>query len=512
MSIDVKNQIQVRSHGLIKFGEKPKSEEHTEQTPDEEKSNAAKWMIGLTASAALVIGGLWAAKHGHLGEGAQKAVKKLFGEASEAASNAKKPTETTSTESVDLPDEEQVFGLISHKDVRRFIKNPEITFDDLIKELEKAKVAFRKTNIAKEGDVPHIIVDSDSAKYAFRFNPEGSLTSITRKVSDVERRTYYFQNGRLSSIKNKVPASNVAGRNIPLEHIQEFGEKGQLIKQKIKADIDPLIKIDLENIEGVPNSFRSGAVSEFIDFFKFNYEKLPTPLKRAKFYPQVSGIEVNYKTAQYLTPRAGKYVNTKFVDIPQDIPTEELVRFYMASDSKFYQETVDKINVMRRIASRTIAGKAEYKEAGFSTADSIVKKMVPDDKIFKSNIAQELEENFSFTKEKADAIAKLLKEDMGSIENVTTEQLIEAYRMYSSKFKVFKIDKPELMTSAVKSIKECSVSDFLNILREISPQRYAKLEPETITKENLLKEIQTITGRPTIDENTKLFDILQDLT
>ena len=83
--INVQNKINFRAqNNNVISAQQTYENQVTEQPVDEEKSNAAKWMIGLTATAAIVVGGLWAAKKGHLGESAQKYANKLLGSAADA--------------------------------------------------------------------------------------------------------------------------------------------------------------------------------------------------------------------------------------------------------------------------------------------------------------------------------------------------------------------------------------------------------------------------------------------
>ena len=74
MSVDIQKQLDLHPYRDKNVVQKPvvQTQPQVQQPADEEKSNAAKWMIGLTATAAIVLGGLYAAKHGHLGKNAEK--------------------------------------------------------------------------------------------------------------------------------------------------------------------------------------------------------------------------------------------------------------------------------------------------------------------------------------------------------------------------------------------------------------------------------------------------------
>ena len=96
MSIDKITFSGVETSTQVKQEIKKEETEKTIDTVDEEKSNAAKYMIGATALAAVIGLGI-AGRRGHLGEGIQK----LLGGAKKSADDIAKASEKNGGEILD---------------------------------------------------------------------------------------------------------------------------------------------------------------------------------------------------------------------------------------------------------------------------------------------------------------------------------------------------------------------------------------------------------------------------
>lgn len=240
MSVDIQKQLDLRPYNDKNVVTKPVVQQQTaEPSVDEEKSNAAKWMVGLTASAAIAIGGLYAAKHGHLGKTAEKWAKKIFGEgakevqtkASEAASNT---SDTTAP----------ALAFVTSAFVRRKIKNPKIKLNDFIQELEKANLSFRKIEVTIPTPKTGIKLASGEGvePWSFRFDDNGVLTSISKKLEDGKKTLYRFKDEVLSGIEHTfTPPSGK-----PFRHIIELDKNGKVERQVYKIELHDGSKVDFE--------------------------------------------------------------------------------------------------------------------------------------------------------------------------------------------------------------------------------------------------------------------------
>jgi len=384
MSIDIQKQLDLRPYSDTNVVNKPAVQPQSPtQTPeDAEKSNAAKWMIGLTASAAIILGGLYAAKHGKLGDSAEKFAKKIFGEGTKEVKSTVSETTSSINESA-VP----ALAFITPAFVRGKIKNPKIKLNDFIQELEKANFSFRKFESAGPSPRTHIKLASGEniEPWSFRFDKNGVLTSIRKKISDTEGTVYRFKDEVLASVEHKLPTPS----NKSISRIIELDPSGKVERQIYKFELP------------------GGQKVEKVDF---------------------------------------------------EVP-------------KFTRSTPPKEKV----------------------------------EITKSTLIEKISQHVS--KEEAAAYAKLLNDDTAT----KTAEIIQNVIEYSSKFKAYQLNKPEHITTAVKTIKDCSTNEFLSLLKEVVPAKFAKIDAEKFGKTNLLAEIQALTNRSSINENTKILDILQDL-
>lgn len=229
MSIDIQKQLDLRPYSDKNIVQKPVEQKAAPQPPaDEEKSNAAKWMIGLTATAAIVIGGLYAAKHGHLGKDAEKFAKKIFGEGVKEATNTATPTPppTTTLKETAAPALALTPLVFARKGISRLIKKPNKTLAEIMTDFQQAGVKMEKKgeNLLeiRTGKSP-----DDITKLVF--NPEGTLASIQRATKKAQQEVFTFENNILSKIERKIPTPG--GK--PLEHIIEFAENGKVKAKKL---------------------------------------------------------------------------------------------------------------------------------------------------------------------------------------------------------------------------------------------------------------------------------------
>lgn len=230
MSIDIAKQLDLRPYSDKNAVSKTvvETQSAAAQPVDEEKSNAAKWMIGLTATAAIAIGGLYLAKHGKLGESAEKWAKKLFGEAANEVT-PKPTTSTTPTAPVTpatsgtsdpIPAVAALAPLtFAHKGIRKLIKQPNKSLTEIMSEFTQAGVKIEKKgeNLLeiRTGNHPDDITE-------LHFTPEGILSSIQRTTKKAVRETFSFENKVLSTIEREVPKEY--GK--PLIHQIQFAQDG----------------------------------------------------------------------------------------------------------------------------------------------------------------------------------------------------------------------------------------------------------------------------------------------
>lgn len=377
MSVDIQKQLDLRPYSDKNVVSKPamQTQNATQQPLDEEKSNAAKWMVGLTATAAIVIGGLYAAKHGKLGEKAEKFAKKLFGEGVNEIKN--KTTEAASTITENAA---PTLAFVTPALIRGKIKNPKIKLNDFVQELEKANLPFRKIEVTSPKPKTSIKLASGEGvePWSFRFDKDGVLSSIRKQLADGKNTVYRFKDEVLTTVEHKFSKT--------FSHIIELDPSGKLERQVYKIELQNGSKLDFE----------------------------PPKLTRS--------LPAKEKTERTKTELLAK--------ISQHVSQEE-----------------------------------------------------------------------------AAAYAKLLEDDAST----GTAEIIQNVIKYNSKFKTYQLNKPEHITTAVKTIKNCTAKEFLSLLKEVAPAKFAKIDADKFGKTDLLSEIHSLTNRSAINENTKILDILQDL-
>ena len=225
MSVDIRKQLDLHPYSDKNVVQKPvvQTQPQVQQPADEEKSNAAKWMIGLTATAAIVLGGLYAAKHGHLGKNAEKFAKKLF---AESVNETKAGNTAASTGATKPPSIAPALAFVTPALVRGKIKNPKLKLNDFIQELEKSNFSFKKFENIDSIPGTHIKLSSGEGiePWTFRFDPDGVLSSIRKTISETEETVYRFENNVLSRIERTIQ-SGIPDK--PLKHIVEFTENGK---------------------------------------------------------------------------------------------------------------------------------------------------------------------------------------------------------------------------------------------------------------------------------------------
>ncbi len=235
MSVDIQKQLDLRPYSDKNVVSKPAvhTQNATQQPLDEEKSNAAKWMVGLTASAAIAIGGLYAAKHGHLGKTAEKWAKKIFGESA-------KDVKTKASEAASSAADNAALTFVTSAFVRGKIKNPKIKLNDFVQELEKANLPFRKLEITIPTPKTSIKLASAEgvAPWSFRFDKDGVLTSIRKQLAEGKDTVYRFKDEVLTSVEHKFSKT--------FSHIIELNPQGKLERQVYKFELEGGKKVDFE--------------------------------------------------------------------------------------------------------------------------------------------------------------------------------------------------------------------------------------------------------------------------
>ena len=193
MSIDKITFSSVETSTQVKQEIKKEETEKTIDTVDEEKSNAAKYMIGATALAAVIGLGI-AGRRGHLGEGIQK----LLGGAKKSADDIAKASEKNggeilddiSSKAKDTPDvvkpksgeeigEEVLPKAKDTPDAPTKFTNPDGTLKngpetvDILKDGKKTGIEIKEF---KDGDLFSTTVKS--------FDEVGNITKIEKKFAD----------------------------------------------------------------------------------------------------------------------------------------------------------------------------------------------------------------------------------------------------------------------------------------------------------------------------------------
>lgn len=534
MSVDIQKQLDIRPYSDNRVTTKPvvTAQNSASQSVDEEKSNAAKWMIGLTATAAIAIGGLYLAKHGKLGEGAEKWAKKLFGEggkgskASETASTTStasttktptastsstsptsptSPTSTTSSSGSPIPNPIPAAVTIAplvfaRKGISRLIKKPGKTLTEIMTEFEQAGVKLEKKgeNLLeiKTGSKPDDITK-------LLFNPDGTLATIQRATKKASEEIFTFENGLLRGVKRRYKDNELSWA-----HEIKFNDAKKIASETYNFDYKHTVKGELESIENLPNSFSTGQTSSWFEMFETKYEQLPRRFKNAKIY---SNVDHNYETARYITPRACKYYKTNLKDIPAKIPSEEFVRMHYPKDLPTFDVIVQDLDVARRISQRT--ANLSTNSISQKTPRELVESLTGTNRIKKENLYSEIRDicSSSVSDSTVITITRLLEKDMGSAKDIDGEVILHAIRNYKSTLKAYGIEKPEQLEVVVKPLSKCSKNDFIQLLgsKDVVQQKlpgcfddYGMLDVEFLSSK---------AGFGHVKDNMSVFDILKDL-
>ena len=513
MSVDIQKQLDLHPYSDKKITAKPVAEAQPQvtQSADEEKSNAAKWMIGLTATAAIVLGGLYAAKHGHLGKDAEKFAKRILGEGTTGA-KASAATTTTGNTNTNSPaitsnKEESINPLpvvipalvVARKGVSRIIKHPEKSMAEVIAGLEESGIKFKKS-----GD-DFIQIKTGKGEFDFtdiKFNPDGTLASIERATRNACKEIFNFENGILRGIKrsyeNTVPE---------ITQKIEFNDAQKVSKEFFEFKRNVVLSGVLKRVRGMKDTYTTGQSCWWYDILKNNYEKLPTQLRKAKiFYNEFADFE----TAPYMTARICKYYNAALKDIPAKVPSEELVRSYRGKLGDLFDNTVQDLDIARRISQRT--ANIPDKPILEKTPRDIVEQFASN-RIARSDILQNIralmpEKNSDDT---VKTIAKLLEKDMGNAKDIDENIILHAIRNYNSILNTYKINTPEKLQIITKPLNECTKADFIEILG--SRDAVHKKLPGCFDDYGMLdvEYLSSLPGFSYVKNNMTPFDILQDL-
>ena len=557
MSVDIQKQLELKPYSDANIAKKQVvvTPSQSQQPIDEEKSNAAKWMIGLTATAAIVVGGLWAAKKGHLGESAQKYANKLLGSAADAkgkggttstsSSTSASTSSTTSTKSASTPTGATSGSatssttssavasvaaaipplVVARKAISRLIKSPK-NLTETIQSLQDAGVAFtRESNLIsiktgkKIHDITYIMFDEAGTSSviarpnknvieAFELN-NGSLKSITRQFDGLKTQ-------KLDEMNNPIDGV-LRGLIKPLKQTIEFDKSKKVIQETWDvAERAVCEELTLTSVKGLKDSFNSDSMSGWKDFLAKYYDELPESLKKAKIFNIKECVNGEYDTAQYLTARVAKFWEKPLKEVPQDIPSEEFARFLYKKTDTHFTDVVNALNIERNIARRV----SDVKVSSEDVAEYITLHRYNSGEIKDSTKALEDFKEFFYNDKsgrKAEVFAKLFKDDLGPITSFNENSITAAVKSYNAKFKAYKLNSDiELMEIAVKPLKECTFEELMKILRVVNPEKAGCVldDPVSRTKETtvIIKYLSKISGNLSINENTKIFDILKDIS
>ena len=557
MSFNVQNKINFRAQNdNIISAPQTFENQVTEQPVDEEKSNAAKWMIGLTATAAIVVGGLWAAKRGHLGESAQKYANKLLGSATDAkgkggttstSSSTSASTTSTSTSTGATTSTASTVAavipalVVARKSISKLIKSPK-NFDETIQGLRRAGIEYIDNSglLLEAGhNTKNLMVKTGKKATDFtylNFDENGILTHIFRPLKENAEEVFEFNNGSLKSITRNFDGlktqkldefNNPIGGELisltkPLKQTIEFDKSKKVVQEAWEvAERGINEELTLTSVKGLKDSFYSNGMSGWKNFLNEHYDDLPPALKKAKIFQLKEQVDIDggSDTAQYLTARVAKYWKKPLKDIPQEIPSEEFARFLYKNSDPHFTDVVNTLNVERNIARRVSDVKIPIEnDIEYVTVHSYAKGKINDT----TKIQEKFKEIISSDKtgRKAEVFAKLFKDDLGPISSIYEKNINAAILSYNSKFKAYGLDGDiELMEISAKPLKECSYDDVMKIVRHRAPQRAGQLpvvadDFKTIDQEQKAVShlVEIVTGRKNIDSNTKLFDLLQDIS
>ena len=218
----------------------------------------------------------------------------------------------------------------------------------------------------------------------------------------------------------------------------------------------------------------------------------------------------DFETAPYMTARICKYYNAALKDIPAKVPSEELVRSYRGKLGDLFDNTVQDLDIARRISQRT--ANIPDKPILEKTPRDIVEQFASN-RIARSDILQNIralmpEKNSDDT---VKTIAKLLEKDMGNAKDIDENIILHAIRNYNSILNTYKINTPEKLQIITKPLNECTKADFIEILG--SRDAVHKKLPGCFDDYGMLdvEYLSSLPGFSHVKNNMTPFDILQDL-
>lgn len=503
MSVDIRKQLDLHPYSDKKITAKPVAEAQPQvtQSADEEKSNAAKWMIGLTATAAIVLGGLYAAKHGHLGKDAEKFAKKIFGEGTTEAKASGATTGTTTTGSRESSNQvPPALTFISLAALRKVIKNPKIKQSDFLAELEKLGVAFEHD----KGDVNTFILhtgEKDLPTFV-KFDTEGALNTIRKPFKD-SMETFQYENGILKEIKRFIPTGV---KENPIQHVMEFNPAGKLKKHLYEFKLNDET-IRLESLDGNTRLFRNAdninSEGEYlVQRLGQKFKELPEKIRslKFKFQDRVTSPKIEYARDRRLD-----------LKVTSEIKSEELVEAFIPRSSKYFDQAVQEINAARKNIARSGQNNGPVRPAAIlnqyqqwhysNTSFSIIKE-----EKFNEAIAA-----LAHNKDIAPQIAKLIKNDIGEMKYISLENLKFMVDNYVTTLRAHGIKKPEQFEAVAKPLNKCSKKDFIALLG--SRDAVHKKLPGCFDDYGMLdvEYLSSLPGFSHVKNNMTPFDILQDL-
>lgn len=503
MSVDIQKQLDLHPYSDKNVVQKPVVQTQPQVQPpaDEEKSNAAKWMIGLSATAVIVLGGLYAAKHGHLGKNAEKFAKRIFGEGTtEAKSSSVSSGTTVSNDGNSNNQIPPALTFISLAALRKVIKNPKINQADFLAELEKLGLAFEhsksdaNTFILRTGekDLPTFV----------KFDAEGALNFIRKPFND-SMEIFRYENGVLKEIERFI---TTGVKENPIQHIMEFNPAGKLKKHLYEFKLNDET-IRLESLDGNTHLFRNAdninSEGEYlVQRLGQNLKELPEKIRslKFKFKDRVTSPKIEYARDRRLD-----------LKVTSEIKSEELVEAFIPRSSKYFEQAVHEINVARKNIERAGQNNGsvrpatilnQYRDWHYSnTSFSIIKE-----EKFNKAITY-----LVHNKDIAPQIAKLIKNDIGEMKYISLENLNFMVNNYVTTLRAHGIKKPEQFEVVAKPLNKCSKQDFIALLG--SRDAVHKKLPGCFDDYGMLdvEYLSSLPGFSHVKNNMTPFDILQDL-
>ena len=95
--------------------------------------------------------------------------------------------------------------------------------------------------------------------------------------------------------------------------------------------------------------------------------------------------------------------------------------------------------------------------------------------------------------------------------------IISAAQAYERKFKAYGLDSDiDLMEIAVKPLNECSYAEMNKILEIVNPKQAVGVIKDNISRSEetklIINRLSELSGLTNINGNTKIFDILKDIS